>query len=426
MPRLVVLALTMLSGLALAAPSRQTTTGGGCCTLIFVGLFVSIYRAGGTDWLRSIGAAIVPGLFGWFIWLDRGLGAGARWTAVIFASLQAGFFLLGVGFALMAPALLSQLNPVADVVPSSAPIDLSNVPEDPSLGLHPLASINSDPAGAKVFVNGEARGKTPLDTPLTAGERNEVKLELAGYFPAERSGSPNARERLRFDFTLKSAARLELTSEPPGARVLVAMKEVLARTPGHAGPLEPGETELIVLLPGYQAQHQLMELPVGDTRLHVVLEKGVQLTVTSTPEKADVRVDGVWQGLTPTDVFVSPQGKHVVEVKKESWSAVKKTLSSMKKATAFHANLVDVERVGAMQAVAKARARYDKVNLALEKVQSKVEQLPVVPAKLEKQRLALERDMEKATIALEQADAALKTIEEARGPAEPKPEEDDR
>lgn len=306
-----------------------------------------------------------------------------------------------------------------------AAVDQSQVPEDVSLGLHPLSTITSDPPGAKVFVNGEARGKTPLETPLAAGERNEVKVELGGYFPATQSGSPNAREHLTFSFTLKSAARLQVTTTPPGARVLLGREQVLATTPGLAEPLELGQSELTILLAGHQPVRQVMTLPGGDSALEVTLKPGVKVAVTSTPSGAEVFVDGAWLGQTPLEAFVSPKGKHLVEVKKEPYAPATRTFASVTRPVSFVARLVDTERVAAVQAVARARARHDKVNDTLEKLQTKIEQMEFPPASLERQRVAMEQQMEKAVTALEQADAALKAIDEARPQPGPPPEQEE-
>ncbi len=417
MLRLVVLTTTMLSGLALAAPTQQTN-GGACCSLIFVLLFVYIFRSGGADWGRSIGAALLPAIFGWFIWRDRALGSGSRWVALISGALQAFFFLLLVVAAIAMPAMLARANPLGTAEPR--PIDLSAIPEDESLGLHPLATITSDPSGATVFVNGQPRGKTPLETPMTAGQSNEVRVELPGYFPGTQSQMPNAREHLVFAYILKVSAQLVVSTEPPGARVISGVNQLLERTPGTAHHLEVGPTEIVVLLDGYQPQRQTMELVAGETRLEIKLLPGVKISVASTPDKADLFVDGAWVGQTPQDVFVGPQGKHTLEVKKEPFGPARKIFASVSKPTTFNVKLIDVERVAARQNLARARARYDKVNAALEKAQYKVAHAYNLPPGLERDRDALERDMEKAATALEQAEAALKAIEETR-PVEPPP-----
>ena len=425
MSRLPFLAVTLYSGLALAAGQYQRTSGGGCCSLILFGLFVYVYSSGGAGWLLSIGTAAFPGIFGWFIWRNRDVTLGVRITALVMASLHAFFFVLGIGLVLFASSgAFGRMMQKAGVEKPPAegtttPVDLTNVPEDPALGLHPSSTITTDPPGAQVFVDGKERGRTPLDTPLAAGARNEVKVELADYFPALQYRSPNAREHLDVSFTLKPAASLKVTSTPPGAHVLAAMKEVLPRTPGKTGLIDTGETEILVLLDGYQAHRETVTLPQGETVLDVTLEPGVKLSVSSTPDKSDIFVDGAWLGVTPAEVFVAPRGKHTVEVKKETWAPAKKVFPSVAKPAVFVAKLVDTDRVRAQQAVAKARSRYDKVNQTLEKLQWKIEHMANPPESLERQRVTLDRDMEKAAGVLERAEAELKSIEEMRGVTPP-------
>lgn len=418
MARLIGLCITLTATAALAASSRDTG-GVGCCSLIFPALFVWVYRSGGVDWGRSIGTALVPGIFGWFIWRDREVTTGARVLALVTAGFQVFSIVLGILLALFARQLVlhyaPQLMPGQPPSGYSKPVDLDAVAEDPSLGLHPPAKIDSDPPGAKVFVNGEARGVTPLETPLSAGERNEVRVELDGYFPATQTRSPNARERLDLRFTLQAAARLDVTTEPAGARVLVGKKEVLRQTPGLTTPLELGDAEVLLLRPGSAPALHRLQLAAGTTPLEVTLSPGVKLSVTSTPDQADVLVDGQWLGQTPLDVYVAPKGKHTVEVQKEPFAPARRLFTGLAAPSRFDVKLVDTERLTATKAVATARARYDRLNDALEKLQEKYERMEHPPAKLERQLTGLEREMERSATALEEAEARLKELVESRG-----------
>jgi hypothetical protein len=479
MNRLLTVGVVLSSGLAFAA--QRESAGSGCCSLIVFGLLVFVFRSGGADWLRAVGAAAFPGLFGWFIWRDRELGTGARWVALVMAVLQLFFMVVAVvvvavltgalarahpetlspgekvqlyregfvrrcaashpkavceciaekatarderdrkelAFNLQKGALEEWLsatrqacaaaNPVSEAAPAA-------VKEDDSLGLHPKSRITSDPPGATVFVNGEERGKTPLETPLTAGQNNEVKVVLSGYFTELVSRQPNAKERFELRFTLKAAAQLDVRSTPPGAKVTVGLKPVVARTPGLSDSLEPGESEVVVSLDGYQASSQPMTLVTGLNPLEVTLEPGVKVSVTSTPSEGAVLVDGRLVGLTPLDVFIAPKGKHTVEVKKDSWAPAKKVFSSLSKPAVFAARLTDTGLILAQRALATARAKYERAEAALEKHQQKMERSYGAQLdKLEKGLPPLEREMEKASLALEKAEAEVKRIEEERG-----------
>lgn len=411
--------------MAVAANDAARRGGPGCCSLIFLIIWLRVYRSGGVGWLLSIGATIFPGVFGWFVWRNRDYGSGARWLGAISAALHVGLFLLGFFAAIFIPAYLKRVAAVAESPPSfSKPVDLSQVKEDPGLGLHPPASITTDPPGAVVFIDGTKRGLTPLETTLTAGAQNELKLELAGYFPVKTTRSPNARERLDLSFTLQPAASLEVISEPPGARVFAARKKVLEATPGTTELLEPGEVELLVLAAGHLPLHETRTLGAGPTTWNVVLEPGVPVTLKSTPLPGDVFLDDRWIGQTPLALAVPSTGKHVLEVRRETWTTWSKKLEKVKKPLSFNAVLVDADRVKADAWAKRARATYARVEAALNKVQEKLDRALNIPAKLEQQRVALERDMERAAAELEKAEARLRAVVEARERGLPPPEPD--
>lgn len=485
--RALLMTAIALTGTVASAAVDRSSGGPGCCTLIFWGLLIYIYRSGGADWVRSIGAAIVPAIGGWFIWRDRELGPGARWVALISAVLQLVGMLLGIIAVLVLGGMVKQFLPhtysigeraelyrdgfvrrcraaqsvevctcVADrATPrdeqdrkqlafglqkgalqkwleenlaqcgSANPQAHATMVEDDSLGLHPVSTVTSDPAGAKVFVNGKEKGVTPLDVKLTAGQRNEVKVELAGYFTETAEREPNAKEHFDLRFMLKAAARLDVKSTPPGAKVFVELKEALASTPGLTGPLDPGEVHVVVALPGYQAQAQTVNLDKGDVPVEVTLEPGVKLAVTSVPAEAEVSVDGAVLGRTPLDVYLPPKGKHTVEVSKETWSSVKRVFTNPKPG-AFEARLTDVGLIAAQREVARARVAYDKANDALEKIQAKLERARSiqVPA-LEKQRKPLDDAMSRAAERLEKAESSLRQAMDERGIKEPPSKKED-
>ena len=100
---------------------------------------------------------------------------------------------------------------VGDVRPAPAP------------SLSGRATLNSRPDGAAVIVDGVSRGITPLELDLTAGshevifktgvaERRLAVTIEAGTRMSENVDLPNARP---------SSGQLEVTSDPPGARVTI-------------------------------------------------------------------------------------------------------------------------------------------------------------------------------------------------------------
>ncbi|MFT3712089.1 MAG: PEGA domain-containing protein [Archangium sp.] len=485
------IAFVVLGSTVALAADRQRTGGSSCCSLIWVGILVWIFRAGGADWLRAFGAAIFPGLFGWFIWKDEDLGTGSRWVALILAILQVLAFVAGIGVVLFAGAITRSMTAplsaedrrvlfeegfmrrctaagtdkevCACIVqnaktlddsdrkelafdlqqrslakwlettrtacqagkppPKEAPVKSVPTGKDDPLGLHPLSNITTEPPGATVFVNGEKRGTSPLDTPLNATERNVIRVEQAGFFPDSVERTPNANEHFTLSFTLKRGATVKVTSEPEGARVLVGGKEVLAKTPGTTSLLDADVTDVVVTLDGYQAASERKLLSAGENELQFTLVKGTKVTLKSTPVAA-VTVDGLAVGSTPLDVWLEPKKKHELSFSAENHTTLTKTLKNVPKPTTVDVKLVDGERVGLQKRVAKAQARYDSINAKLEKLQAKIESARGDTSALEAKRAPLEREMEKAATELEKADAALKALDEERGTPPPKePEE---
>ncbi len=497
----------LLSTLAAAqgledALSRNQSRGGSGCTGVGFILFLVIYRMAGVDWGRAVGCSMLPGIFGWSVWRDLGLGTGIRWFSLVFAVLQAGAFVLGLGSVLVIGALTrgasGQGGPAIegperlaifhagflarcgrDTAPAvcecvagkasssrdetdlkrlgfglqqgglavwlrdakqqcaagaptaappgktteTAPVENAKRPSaddpDDSLGLHPWCTVSSSPTGAKVFVDGGERGKTPLRTRLTAARNNTVRVELDGFFPESRTLEPNAKEATEVSVTLRPASRVRVTTEPAGAQVSIGGQVVIPQTPGISGPLEPGPADIVVTLAGYEQQQQRVTLAEQEAPLSFTLSHGAKVAVASAPPGAEVKVDDVVVGATPLDVYVSPKGKHTIVISKPTWSTVKRVLTRIKPGERVVVSLVDLDLVPARKRAMKARTIYGKAETTLAQLQAKAEATSNVTPALEKQLATAERVMEKASIELESAEVALKAVEERRASETP-------
>jgi formylglycine-generating enzyme required for sulfatase activity len=155
-------------------------------------------------------------------------------------------------------------------------------------------TVTSEPAGAQVLVNGEARGATPLTTQVLAGN-HPLELRLEGFKPWTSDVQVKANEPVKLG-PIKLGlpdARLSLRSEPAGAAVSVA-GVYRGQTPVTL-ELRPDIAQTIALTrPGYEPATRTLTLGAGEERTLVVPLSGVfgEITVRAQPGDAQVLVDG--------------------------------------------------------------------------------------------------------------------------------------
>ncbi len=196
-------------------------------------------------------------------------------------------------------------------------------PPPPTTG---TLSIDSSPSGAKVYINGAYRGRTPLAIELSAGT-HEVELRLDGYEPYRARVQVRAGQTTRLSPRLAAVVRtgtLFVDSSPQGAEVYVDGDRV-GRTPVRLA-LNEGTHDVELRLAGYEPYRARVQVRAGQTtrlspRLAAVVRTGT-LEVTSTPEGAEVYVDGTYRGRTRLLLDLEA-GAHDVEVRLGGYSSYK-------------------------------------------------------------------------------------------------------
>jgi hypothetical protein len=123
-------------------------------------------------------------------------------------------------------------------------------------------SVVSLPPGARIYVNNQYRGESPLR--LTDLQPGEVRLraEMRGYETTARSIQLRASAPAVEEFRLvKNSGKLVMITEPPGVKVFLNGEEkgetTASANPMISDPLEidllpPGEYRLSLLRPGFQ------------------------------------------------------------------------------------------------------------------------------------------------------------------------------
>lgn len=211
-------------------------------------------------------------------------------------------------------------------------------------------TATSTPPGARILLDGADSGKrTPQTLTLATGKDYVVELLHEDFLPYQEKVFAAPKQPLTIDAKLLPGARVSVTSEPAGARVMVDGKDAFA-TPGVSPLLAPGKHVLIAAAPGRCAARREFELVGGQPQeWAVVLTPGLEVEVSSEPPGAALEVDGVPTGqLTPAKVVVGLGKQHTVGVRLEGHVPSAKALPPL-----------------------KARSKPPKIELTLETVRSK-------------------------------------------------------
>ena len=194
--------------------------------------------------------------------------------------------------------------------------------ELPLQALPGLLSVDSEPAGASVIVDGEVVGKTPLsDLPLTEGE-HQLRLEEARHLPVEQAlqiTGRNVREQLQLQLP-PAWADVTVKSLPSGATILLD-GEAVGKTPATVEVLQ-GEHQLMLQLQAYANWQQTLQIKASEN-----LDLGVvalqpaagELALSSVPSSANVTLDGEFQGQTPLTLILIPDRAHRLAVFKPGY-----------------------------------------------------------------------------------------------------------
>jgi tetratricopeptide (TPR) repeat protein len=216
-----------------------------------------------------------------------------------------------------------------DVKPGSPKRDLPIVLPRQAGGPATL-SVQSEPSGATVFVDGTAVGRTPFSDQLAAGEHT-VAVEAEGRMRDERRVVAREGRDASLQFSLAPLPKtpaLAVESDPSGAKVILDGRET-GRTP-FVTPLDKGRHQLLLKLDGRREVATDFAMP-GDRDLSFRLDlpvaqgSGPRLTLTSSPPGAKLALDGKDLGITPWAGEVRA-GTHKISVAAQGFEAEERAI----------------------------------------------------------------------------------------------------
>lgn len=171
-------------------------------------------------------------------------------------------------------------------------------------------NVTSKPLEAKIFVDGQPVGTTPLPEPLLLGPGEHiVTAKLPGFVTKEQKVSILSQSESRVAFQLElEQARLIVTVSAANAEVRLD-GSLVGRTPLKETLLvEPGQHVVDVTLEGYFPDHREFDLAAGEqVLLDVTLVSEQTLQAPAPAMSAEMLKAFIW-GLGGTVVFGSTSG----------------------------------------------------------------------------------------------------------------------
>jgi len=187
-------------------------------------------------------------------------------AAEVAAAARPGRWWLGAG-ALAAGMMVAIGAGVWLARSPSSPIGAPDPPPEPPPApvVGGILEIDSVPTGATGTVDDQAIGPTPVRLDVPADRPLVVRLQLAGRQPyVDDRVIVEAGRTVRLRAVLPAArARLQVTTEPPGASVILDGR-VVGETPLDLDNLEPGSAELALVHSGYERWAGPVPLRAGE------------------------------------------------------------------------------------------------------------------------------------------------------------------
>ncbi|NTU48418.1 MAG: PEGA domain-containing protein [Syntrophobacteraceae bacterium] len=187
-----------------------------------------------------------------------------------------------------------------------------------------LLQLKSSPPDAQVQINGELRGKTPLELELPLG-RYTVRASLPGHADWSEEVSLDEARQYPLQMELRRPAELafvKFDSKPPGAQVFVNGTPEGKTPVGLELPL--GDHSVRMALSGFKDWEQKItlqedkEYPVSAELTPTAEAKLATLKVDTTPAGVAIYVNDELRGRSPLEVSL-PLGKYLVRMRLDGY-----------------------------------------------------------------------------------------------------------
>jgi hypothetical protein len=216
-------------------------------------------------------------------------------------------------------------------VPPGAQAKVAAVFGAAAAGNGSIRIISNEP-DVQVFVDGEDKGKAPITINSAKPGEHIVGARKPRFKPVEQTVRVAAGENAIVSLRMEVAppdrphAALKVQSTVPNAEVFVDGSS-LGRAPIDRNDLDPGKHYIVVHKDGFtDFKREIVLVENQPVTLVADLSATGSVRILSTPEGADVRIDGELIGKTPVARDGVGAGDHVIELKLKAYFDHKETV----------------------------------------------------------------------------------------------------
>jgi hypothetical protein len=191
--------------------------------------------------------------------------------------------------------------------------------------------VRSEPAGARVLLNGVDRGTTPVDISDAPAGEGVVEIRQPGFVPYTQRLTIVAQEEQQIMGRLEpQPTRMTVVSLPAGARIY-ANNEYRGLAPLELSDLPPGTVRLRAEMPGYETGARSVELQANVPRTEEfrMAKNSGKLVLVTEPPNVRVFLNGEDRGETqpaanplmsePFEVDLLPPGAYTLQLSRAGY-----------------------------------------------------------------------------------------------------------
>ncbi|MCP4411796.1 MAG: PEGA domain-containing protein, partial [Gammaproteobacteria bacterium] len=177
-------------------------------------------------------------------------------------------------------------------------------------------SIKSNPPKAKIYLDSEEVGTTPVTLKAIDIGQHEIEIMAEGYSTWIKAIDIKKGKNKKINVVLqKDTGSVIIKSEPSNAKVLIGGNE-MGNTPVTISDLKPGMHTVEIMMEGYESWSESLEV-IADKETVIAAKLQIKtgaVHINSKPPNAKTIIDGKVVGNTPITISDLKPGTYNAEI----------------------------------------------------------------------------------------------------------------